>query len=147
MATLKENHLFNILDAQVLKEGRKEEIRRVADLAKRCLNSSGQKRPTMREVTVELEGIRINNGASTINELNEEGEYDIIKCLGKLSRISTNLLTDLSLPLLIRTNEVMLIHPEDLSTSNRRFYFHLNHRLRQSEPSLPCESPPADSPR
>ncbi|KAM7478108.1 hypothetical protein LguiA_026321 [Lonicera macranthoides] len=79
MVALKEKRLFDILDAQVWNEGRKEEIRRVANLAKRCLNLSGRKRPTMREVLLELEGIRIPNAASTINELDEEGENDIIE--------------------------------------------------------------------
>ncbi|KAM7478112.1 hypothetical protein LguiA_026325 [Lonicera macranthoides] len=79
MVALKEKRLFDILDAQVQNEGRKEGIKRVANLAKRCLNLSGRKRPTMREVILELEGIRIPNAASTINELDEEGEYGIIE--------------------------------------------------------------------
>ncbi|KAM7478084.1 hypothetical protein LguiA_026297 [Lonicera macranthoides] len=63
----------------VWKEGKKEEITMVVDIAKRCLNLSGRKRPTMRDVMKELEGIRIPNGGSGINELDEEGEYDIIE--------------------------------------------------------------------
>ncbi|KAM7478070.1 hypothetical protein LguiA_026283 [Lonicera macranthoides] len=76
MVASKERRLFDIIDAQVLKQGGKEEITRVANLAKRCLNLSGRKRPTMREVMMELEGIRIPNGASTINEQDEKDEYD-----------------------------------------------------------------------
>ncbi|KAJ0099648.1 hypothetical protein Patl1_21970 [Pistacia atlantica] len=45
-------------DAQVLSQGRKEEIVAVANLAKRCLNLNGKKRPTMKEVSMELEGIQ-----------------------------------------------------------------------------------------
>ncbi|KAM7481439.1 hypothetical protein LguiB_006022 [Lonicera macranthoides] len=78
MVASKEKRLFDILDTQVQTEGGKEEITRVANLAKRCLSLSGRRRPTMREVTAELEGIRIPNSESTINELDEEGEYDII---------------------------------------------------------------------
>ncbi|KAM7481431.1 hypothetical protein LguiB_006014 [Lonicera macranthoides] len=78
MVASKEKRLFDILDTQVQTEGGKEEITRVANLAKRCLSLSGRRRPTMREVIVELEGIRIPNSESTINELDEEGEYDII---------------------------------------------------------------------
>ncbi|KAM7481440.1 hypothetical protein LguiB_006023 [Lonicera macranthoides] len=78
MVASKEKCLFDILDTQVQTKGGKEEITRVANLAKRCLSLSGRKRPTMREVTVELEGIRIPNSESTINELDEEGEYGII---------------------------------------------------------------------
>ncbi|KAM7481442.1 hypothetical protein LguiB_006025 [Lonicera macranthoides] len=63
----------------VWKEGKKEEITMVVDIAKRCLKLSGRKTPTMRDVMMELEGIRIPNGGSGINELDEEGEYDIIE--------------------------------------------------------------------
>ncbi|XP_056171559.1 wall-associated receptor kinase-like 10 [Syzygium oleosum] len=56
--SMEENRLFDIVDAQVLKEGNKEEIASVANLAKRCLNLNGRNRPTMKEVAMELEGIR-----------------------------------------------------------------------------------------
>nr|POF07480.1 wall-associated receptor kinase-like 22 [Quercus suber] len=55
---MKENHLFDILDDRVKKEGVKEEVIIVANLAKRCLHLNGKKRPTMREVVTELQGIR-----------------------------------------------------------------------------------------
>ncbi|GAY32982.1 hypothetical protein CUMW_285540 [Citrus unshiu] len=58
LRAMKENHLFDVLDAQVLKEAKEEEIITVAMLAKRCLNLNGRKRPTMKEVTFELGGIR-----------------------------------------------------------------------------------------
>ncbi|KAM7481446.1 hypothetical protein LguiB_006029 [Lonicera macranthoides] len=90
MVASKEKRLFDILDAQILQEGGKEEITRVANLAKRCLNLSGRKRPTMREVTVELEGIRIPNGASTISELVEEDECDIIELIVDSETSSTS---------------------------------------------------------
>ncbi|KAM0959161.1 hypothetical protein ACFX13_025009 [Malus domestica] len=55
-----ENRLFDILDARVLKDARKEEIIVVANLARRCLNLNGKKRPTMKEVEVELQGIQLS---------------------------------------------------------------------------------------
>ncbi|XP_031274598.1 wall-associated receptor kinase-like 22 isoform X2 [Pistacia vera] len=55
---VEQNCLNNIIDAQVLSQGRKEEIVAVANLAKRCLNLNGKKRPTMKEVSMELEGIQ-----------------------------------------------------------------------------------------
>lgn len=64
MFSMKENRLFDILDAQVLEEGGKEEINGVANLARRCLNLNGKKRPTMKEVAMELEAIRISPRAS-----------------------------------------------------------------------------------
>ncbi|PRQ17135.1 putative protein kinase RLK-Pelle-WAK family [Rosa chinensis] len=54
------SHLSDILDAQVVKDGRKEEIVAVANLAKRCLNLNGRRRPTMKEVAMELEGIQLS---------------------------------------------------------------------------------------
>ncbi|XP_039165746.1 wall-associated receptor kinase-like 6 [Eucalyptus grandis] len=56
--SMEENQLFDIMDAKVLKEGEKEEIASVANLAKRCLNLNGRNRPTMKEVAMELEGMR-----------------------------------------------------------------------------------------
>ncbi|KAM7481452.1 hypothetical protein LguiB_006035 [Lonicera macranthoides] len=90
MVASKENHLFDILDARIQKEGVKEEITKVANLARRCLNSSGRKRPTMTEVTLELEGSRIPNGASFVNELDEEDGYDIIELAGHSETCSTS---------------------------------------------------------
>ncbi|KAK2662157.1 hypothetical protein Ddye_000731 [Dipteronia dyeriana] len=61
---MEENKVCDILDAQV-KLGKEEEIMVMANLAIRCLNLQGKQRPTMKEVAMELEGIRapekINN--------------------------------------------------------------------------------------
>ncbi|KAK9278577.1 hypothetical protein L1049_028149 [Liquidambar formosana] len=63
---LEETRLFDVLDAMVIKEGGKEEILTIANLAKQCLNWNGKKRPTMKEVTMELEGIRMSHMSSLI---------------------------------------------------------------------------------
>ncbi|XP_042974584.1 wall-associated receptor kinase-like 10 [Carya illinoinensis] len=55
--SMEENNLFDIIDNRVLKEAKKEEIIAVANLVKRCLNLSGKKRPTMKKVAKELEGV------------------------------------------------------------------------------------------
>jgi serine/threonine protein kinase len=73
--SVEENNLFDIIDSQVLKEGKKEEIIPVANLAKRCLDLNGKKRPTMREVAIELEGIRMLQNASKVQQNYEEHEY------------------------------------------------------------------------
>ncbi|KAH7548608.1 hypothetical protein JRO89_XS14G0178800 [Xanthoceras sorbifolium] len=74
---MKEERLFEALDARVLKEGRKEEITTFANIAKRCLQSNGKKRPTMREVASELESIKTSNGNAILHPFpgNEEVEY------------------------------------------------------------------------
>ncbi|KAL0430223.1 UNVERIFIED_CONTAM: Wall-associated receptor kinase-like 8 [Sesamum radiatum] len=56
---MEEDHLFDISDLRVLKEGRREEVVAIAELAGRCLHLNGKKRPTMKEVAVELEGIQL----------------------------------------------------------------------------------------
>ncbi|VVA27802.1 PREDICTED: wall-associated [Prunus dulcis] len=69
------DRLFEILDAQVVKGGSKADIITVANLARRCLNLSGRKRPTMREVTAELEGIQTSEKTSNGEQNYEEVEY------------------------------------------------------------------------
>ncbi|XP_048139034.1 wall-associated receptor kinase-like 1 [Rhodamnia argentea] len=77
---MEENRLFDMVDPQVLKEDKKEEIESVANLAKRCLNLNGRNRPTMREVAMELEGIRKLPNPSGVDQNKENreatGSYD-----------------------------------------------------------------------
>ncbi|XP_042033168.1 wall-associated receptor kinase-like 6 isoform X2 [Salvia splendens] len=56
--SMEENVLFEILDARVLREGKRDEVMAVAQLARRCLHLNGKRRPTMKEVSVELEAIK-----------------------------------------------------------------------------------------
>ncbi|KAJ0024759.1 hypothetical protein Pint_06957 [Pistacia integerrima] len=65
-----ENHLFDILSSQVKSEGKDEEIMAVANLTYRCVNLKGSKRPTMKEVSMELQRIR----ASENNNLHQNYE-------------------------------------------------------------------------
>nr|GLL40458.1 wall-associated receptor kinase 5-like [Ipomoea trifida] len=58
LSMLKENQLFKILDAKIVYEENTEELQEVALLAKRCLNVKGEDRPAMKEVAVELSGLR-----------------------------------------------------------------------------------------
>ncbi|KAF8007326.1 hypothetical protein BT93_K1355 [Corymbia citriodora subsp. variegata] len=71
---MEENCLLDIVDAQVLKEGNKEEIASVANLAKGCLNLNGRNRPTMKEAAMELEGIRNFQNPSGFLQNQENGE-------------------------------------------------------------------------
>ncbi|KAI5339820.1 hypothetical protein L3X38_019092 [Prunus dulcis] len=75
---MEENRLFDILDAQVMKDGGKDEIVAVANLAKRCLNLKGKKRPTMKQVAVELEGIQQPVKASDMQQTFANVEY--VRC-------------------------------------------------------------------
>ncbi|KAL7132371.1 hypothetical protein ABFS83_12G069800 [Erythranthe nasuta] len=71
--SMEENLLFEILDARVLKEGKREEIVAIAELAKRCLNLNGKRRPTMREVATQLEGIQMVKEDSVAYMQNQDG--------------------------------------------------------------------------
>ena len=68
---MEENRLFDILDVQVKEDCLEEEIMAVANLAKRCLNVSRKHRPTMKEVSAELERIGLLHRKSIVQQ-NEE---------------------------------------------------------------------------
>ncbi|KAM7478192.1 hypothetical protein LguiA_026405 [Lonicera macranthoides] len=55
---MKQNRLFQILEPRILKEGTLEQLQAIAELVKRCLNLNSEDRPTMKEVAMELEGLR-----------------------------------------------------------------------------------------
>ncbi|KAL5140795.1 Wall-associated receptor kinase-like 8 [Glycine soja] len=71
---MEENRLFDIVDARVMQEGEKEDIIVVANLARRCLQLNGRKRPTMKEVTLELESIQKLENQCNAQEQQEELE-------------------------------------------------------------------------
>ncbi|KAK8681801.1 hypothetical protein V6N13_054202 [Hibiscus sabdariffa] len=57
-SALKKDRLFGIIDHHVLVEGNTAEIKEVAMLADRCLRVRGEERPSMKEVAMELDGLR-----------------------------------------------------------------------------------------
>ncbi|KAK5794848.1 hypothetical protein PVK06_036098 [Gossypium arboreum] len=62
MSSMEENHWLDIVDVEIGKDGQKDEVVAVAELAKRCLNLDGRYRPTMKEVAMELERFRTRQG-------------------------------------------------------------------------------------
>ncbi|KAM5587510.1 hypothetical protein ABKV19_006114 [Rosa sericea] len=76
LLSMEQNRLFDILDAQVMKDGSKEEIIAVANLAQSCLNLNGRKRPTMEEVAAKLGGVRlaVKDADHVQQNLVEEGD-------------------------------------------------------------------------
>ncbi|XP_076951805.1 putative wall-associated receptor kinase-like 16 [Bidens hawaiensis] len=56
--SVNENRLYTILEPRILREGSLDQLQAVGDLVKRCLNLQGGDRPTMKEVAVELDGLR-----------------------------------------------------------------------------------------
>ncbi|XP_019156280.1 PREDICTED: wall-associated receptor kinase-like 9 [Ipomoea nil] len=58
---MEENRLMEILDVEVIEQGKKEDVVAMAWLTQRCLNFNGKKRPTMKEVAAELDVIRASH--------------------------------------------------------------------------------------
>ncbi|XP_059629936.1 putative wall-associated receptor kinase-like 16 [Cornus florida] len=58
VSSMEENCLFQILEDRVKREGDVEQLKGVAEVAKRCLELKGDRRPTMEEVKEELEALR-----------------------------------------------------------------------------------------
>ncbi|MED6144345.1 hypothetical protein PIB30_014878 [Stylosanthes scabra] len=68
LSYLKEDRLFEILQVDLLSEENKQEIEEVAILAAKCLRLNGDERPSMKEVAIELEGLRLMQRHPWINE-------------------------------------------------------------------------------
>ncbi|KAI3953299.1 hypothetical protein MKX01_042294 [Papaver californicum] len=76
------NDVFKLIEPRVANEGNREQVIAVAELAKRCLNKKGGERPTMKQVSAELESLsklqthdpsRVHN-----NQLNHQQKSDIL---------------------------------------------------------------------
>ncbi|XP_028118160.1 putative wall-associated receptor kinase-like 16 [Camellia sinensis] len=59
ISAMKEDRLFHILERRIVNEGKLEQIKEVAKLAKRCLRVKAEERPSMKEAAMELDGMRI----------------------------------------------------------------------------------------
>ncbi|KAI9113224.1 hypothetical protein K1719_015749 [Acacia pycnantha] len=57
VSSVKKDHLLEILDSRVLDEKNVGQLKEVAVLASRCVRVKGEDRPTMKEVSIELEGL------------------------------------------------------------------------------------------
>jgi serine/threonine protein kinase len=77
VSAVKEDHVLQTLDNHIINEGNIEELKEVANLVKRCLSVSGEDRPSMKEVAMELEGLRTmkKNPRGKPNLYTEETEY------------------------------------------------------------------------
>ncbi|KAH6804142.1 hypothetical protein C2S51_032389 [Perilla frutescens var. frutescens] len=78
MHLMEENKLFELLDPEVVREGGAEDDTvAVARLARRCLNLDRKKRPTMKDVAVELEAIQMGKGGggSILQSDDEEKQF------------------------------------------------------------------------
>ncbi|KAI8015625.1 Wall-associated receptor kinase 2 [Camellia lanceoleosa] len=77
ISAMKEDRLFEIVDEQVINDAKADQLEEVAILTKRCLRVKGDERPTMKEVAMELEGLRMMEKNSWLNDKKnlEETQY------------------------------------------------------------------------
>ncbi|KAJ6337320.1 hypothetical protein OIU76_007071 [Salix suchowensis] len=77
LSALKEDRLFQILEDCIAKEGNVEQVHKVARLVKTCLRVKGEERPTMKEVAMELERLRMvgKHPWTNVESNYEETEY------------------------------------------------------------------------
>ncbi|CAO2834036.1 unnamed protein product [Amaranthus hypochondriacus] len=82
VSSMNESTLFNIVDPIVLEGGKQEDIIKFSNIAKSCLNPIRQERPTMKEVTMGLEGLWCSRSLSmnkiskaTIKPNDQTSEY------------------------------------------------------------------------
>ncbi|XP_030943325.1 wall-associated receptor kinase-like 10 isoform X2 [Quercus lobata] len=93
--SMEENILFDIIDARVMKDAKQEEIIAVANLAKMCLNMKGKKRPTMKEVAMQLEAVQTLQKTPNVQQNHEEFEYARTEMYEQWDAISTSTMSGL----------------------------------------------------
>ncbi|KAI3953306.1 hypothetical protein MKX01_042301 [Papaver californicum] len=59
------NDMLRVLETRVATKGNREQVLAVGELAKRCLSPKGGERPTMKQVSMQLEGLRKVESSST----------------------------------------------------------------------------------
>lgn len=71
---LKEDRLVNVVEDCIANEGNFKQLQEVANIAKRCLRVKGEERPAMKEVAMELEGLRMMAKHPWINDASNSEE-------------------------------------------------------------------------
>lgn len=100
---------LTLLTKRVVKEAEKGQIIAVANLANRCLELNGKKRPTMKEVTFELERIKrlVKSNAEQNHEEIELGRIE--DCQPWVAYSTSNSLPTLSSETISSDSEVIPI--------------------------------------
>lgn len=78
ITSLKQKKLFQIIEPRVLSEGSLEQLQALGELVKRCLNLQGEERPTMKEVAMELEGLRRHTTHPWVQHDNREESESLL---------------------------------------------------------------------
>ncbi|KAJ1376617.1 Wall-associated receptor kinase, galacturonan-binding domain [Sesbania bispinosa] len=77
LSALKNDCLFQILEDCVSNEGNREQVKEVANIAEWCLKLRGEERPTMKEVVMELDSLRMMATTPRTNTPSNATEYGI----------------------------------------------------------------------
>ncbi|KAL1213653.1 Wall-associated receptor kinase-like 9 [Cardamine amara subsp. amara] len=85
---MKENKLFDIIDARIRDGCMLNQVTATAKVARKCLNLKGRKRPSMREVSMELENIHLSSGDMQEHEHVSENEEEEEKDKGVVEDIT-----------------------------------------------------------
>ena len=72
LSSWKDDNLFQVLDKHIVNGENIEQLREAANLAKRCLRLKGDERPTMKEVSMELERIKMMEKHAWIDSKEKE---------------------------------------------------------------------------
>ncbi|KAB1209528.1 Wall-associated receptor kinase 3 [Morella rubra] len=88
----KEDQLFQMLQNDILEEGNIGEVKQVVDIAKKCLGVRGEDRPTMKEVAMELEGLKSMN----LKHLSRKADLGMEKTELLLSSTTTSMTIDVA---------------------------------------------------
>ncbi|KAM0046919.1 putative protein kinase RLK-Pelle-WAK family [Helianthus debilis subsp. tardiflorus] len=100
LASMKKNRLLHVLDEQVVREANHEQLQAIALLVKRCLSMNGSDRPKMKEVAVELAGLKdfsqhpwANQSANedSLNLINKSKQLDLYDVPASSSKSSFNI--------------------------------------------------------
>ncbi|GFS34967.1 wall associated kinase 5 [Actinidia rufa] len=83
VSSMKEDRLFEIVDEQVINEGKAEQLKEFAIVAKGCLEVKGDERPTMNEIAMELQGLKMVEKHQWVKDNNNLEETQSL--LGELS--------------------------------------------------------------
>ncbi|KAF7849176.1 hypothetical protein BT93_L1157 [Corymbia citriodora subsp. variegata] len=82
LSSLKKDKLFHIVEEILANGENNEQVAEVANLAKRCLRIKGEERPTMKEVAMELEGLRAMAYHTWVNGIDVNTE-ETVQLLGE----------------------------------------------------------------
>ncbi|POO01015.1 Wall-associated receptor kinase [Trema orientale] len=78
VSSMEDDRLLRVIDDEIVSNEHLEALREVANLTRRCLRIKGEERPTMKEVAMELEGLRTlqkHPWGSKVDLCSEETEY------------------------------------------------------------------------